>query len=1243
MKFMKLDRKKIGIFFTVIIGLIITSVVVINAIDDTPANPAFKDYNLYSCVIDAYKDLHIGPDSSINEPYAISEETTDADYESMTPKTTNLTDEQLQEITELSCNSKIDDISGIEKMTNLKYLSLAQQNADNENNLQNIDLTQFTKLTYLNLTNASLKTIDLKNNKDLETIILPRNQLTEIDLTGMTKLKYLNLGNNDIESLNLNGITTLEELNLEFNQTFESISNLEKQENLRYLNVRQTAIETLNLPKDSETKYAQLQELNVSELPNLTELDLRNNFLLVNLIANDSLNLNIKFKPEKSRLAFLRIENTNISNLDITGFESLKSISVEGNHLLSLTLKDNHQLQNTTFYACKGSHQNCWVESSSHLGYITSDPNFTTSLSTDDKPQTRTVQAVYNPETGKFEIKLQELDPNLKGYLVNFDSVAINDSSGTDNSDTTDPIIDNDTISENTDPSKEVLQGVQYDPYKGIITLDNTTNKRLTYTYKVMLSQGVDKTQFKTDFLPMKVVLTIKYSPVLDSIHIGSSSGTKYTTSANTKVWLSWHDENITHYCITTTNDSGTCVWKDAQDKNNVAIDYTLKGEDGNKNLYAFIKNSEGLVSNVREGSIILDTTKPRIENIHMGYVGNDYINDRNQHIRIDWNYDDKDVQYYCIKNTLGSDNCSWKPVNGGYSVGVDYTLSAGDGEKIVYVYLKDEAGNISDVGTIQKTLDTTKPEIKNFYIGGEENPESVSSADSSVYLSWEATDVDAYCISETKDSKNCSWESVEGTSVTDDYDLSVDGEITLYAFIVDKAGNVSEYKADSITVDANDPTIVSFYIGGKDNPDYATSTNSSIYLTWKDKDVKEYCITSTDDSGSCTSWQSTNDKNEISPSYVLQGANNEVITLYAFIKDKTNRISASKSDSITLKTEKPVIKSFKINNKVNGKYTLEPSIGLTLSWDSEGVTHYCITTQNSSSKCDWVPSNGKKEFTITQNLSDKDGQTTLYAFIMNEALVSDYATDSIILDRKSPTLTDVTVGSKDSTKTNSPQTDVYVSWDDNDVTQYCVNTTDNSENCTWKNLSDADKKDKDLLLDYTLPDGDGQKDVYVFVKDEAGHVSEVGHDSIIVDTKSPEITNFFIGGKDNPETTSSRETKLYLSYDDPDVTHYCISTSDSSSECEWKETKGKAMEIDYTLSEGTGQKVLYAFIKDDLGHISKVKSDTINIPKINNTDKPGNNPKTGGAAIGLGTIATLGAILVTYRIIKKKNKIAKL
>ncbi len=161
------------------------------------------------------------------------------------------------------------------------------------------------------------------------------------------------------------------------------------------------------------------------------------------------------------------------------------------------------------------------------------------------------------------------------------------------------------------------------------------------------------------------------------------------------------------------------------------------------------------------------------------------------------------------------------------------------------------------------------------------------------------------------------------------------------------------------------------------------------------------------------------------------------------------------------------------------------------------------------------------------------------------------------------------------STHTNSR--DVILSLYGDGVSTMCIS---NSEECTYYEPYATTK-------DWTLISGDGEKTVYVYFKDSSGNIVSSSSQKIILDTIAP--TNNSISISDG-SGTNRVITAISTGAD-----YMCFSNTSSDPEgCTgWVDYN---ITYDWTLSNGSGEKIVYAFFKDKAGNISNAVSATTNV-----------------------------------------------
>lgn len=134
----------------------------------------------------------------------------------------------------------------------------------------------------------------------------------------------------------------------------------------------------------------------------------------------------------------------------------------------------------------------------------------------------------------------------------------------------------------------------------------------------------------------------------------------------------------------------------------------------------------------------------------------------------------------------------------------------------IYQAYVKDDNNNIGTCSVTIINIDSISPTIETFYVGGSSNPEYATSATSSIYLTYNDTDVVSYCIAETNSSTACTWINGTSSPITEIYTFNnTNGTKTLYAYLKDNVGNISEAKSDSIILDMASPIITNFVHAG--------------------------------------------------------------------------------------------------------------------------------------------------------------------------------------------------------------------------------------------------------------------------------------------------------------------------------------------------------------------------------------------------------------------------------------------
>ena len=191
----------------------------------------------------------------------------------------------------------------------------------------------------------------------------------------------------------------------------------------------------------------------------------------------------------------------------------------------------------------------------------------------------------------------------------------------------------------------------------------------------------------------------------------------------------------------------------------------------------------------------------------------------------------------------------------------------------------------------------------------------------------------------------------------------------------------------------------------------------------------------------------------------------------------------------------------------------------------------------------------------------------------IGEGLASSASSPVTPLDTTAPTVTAFSIPSTSSSLTVSISS--FTASDNNAVTGYLLTESSSAPLASdggWSGTAPTS---------YTFST-QGSKTLYAWAKDAAGNVSTSMSAGVTVDTTSPSITNFSI-----PVTSSSLNVDIstFTATDNVGVTGYLITESSSaplSSDSGWT---GTAPTSYMFVTEGS--KVLYAWVKDAIGHVS--------------------------------------------------------
>lgn len=197
------------------------------------------------------------------------------------------------------------------------------------------DLTgieSFINITHLNCRNNILETLILSNNTILEVLECDFNSITNLDITNNLNLIYLSCLDNELTSLVLTENNNLQTLNCYDN----NLTDLFVPYSLEILRCQNNSLTELNLTNRTNLEYFNCDYNSISSL----EIDGCNSLYQINAEANNLTTIDFSI----TGVAFLYLQQNNITSINVSNQPNLKDLFVGGNNISEIDLSHNHSL-----------------------------------------------------------------------------------------------------------------------------------------------------------------------------------------------------------------------------------------------------------------------------------------------------------------------------------------------------------------------------------------------------------------------------------------------------------------------------------------------------------------------------------------------------------------------------------------------------------------------------------------------------------------------------------------------------------------------------------------------------------------------------------------------------------------------------------------------------------------------------------------------------------------------------------
>lgn len=577
-------------------------------------------------------------------------------------------------------------------------------------------------------------------------------------------------------------------------------------------------------------------------------------------------------------------------------------------------------------------------------------------------------------------------------------------------------------------------------------------------------------------------------APTLASVTVTNANPTNTTTYS-----LSYGAISGTYnrYCILE-NDTNVsnCAFTTAS----LPASFVVSTAQAAKTLSVWIRDAAGNTSaRVDSNAVTLDTVAPGLASATI--TDSSPTNDPN--FSLTYGAITDTYASYCIKeNDTSVTGCSY--VTG--TLPATYTVINSNGAKVLSIWLKDSAGNVStrrDTNSV--TLNTSSVTLASVTVTNN-NP-----TNSTTYnLSYgSASSYDDYCILENNTSVgSCSW--VNGALPATYTVTPTEGAKILSVWIRNSAMTVSSRVAsNSVTLDTTAPSLASLAVTNSSPTN--TRTYGLSYGAITDT-YASYCILENDTTvGNCSYTAGT-----LPSSYTVSATENAKV-LSIWLKDAAGNVSVRRdSAAVTLDTTVPALASASITN---ASPTNSTTYALTYGAVTNGpYSHYCILENNTVvSSCTFTAGTLPASFTV----SATDGAKVLSVWIRDSAgnVSTRVDTGSVTLDATAPVLASATI--TNSSPTGSTTYNLSYGTVTGSYADYCILENDTTVgNCSWVTAT--------LPSTRVVSGTQNSKALTIWLRDSVGNVSApVTTNSVYLDTAAPGAATLSMSNPSNGTTSA--------------------------------------------------------------------------------------------------------------------------
>jgi hypothetical protein len=303
--------------------------------------------------------------------------------------------------------------------------------------------------------------------------------------------------------------------------------------------------------------------------------------------------------------------------------------------------------------------------------------------------------------------------------------------------------------------------------------------------------------------------------------------------------------------------------------------------------------------------------------------------------------------------------------------------------------------------------------------------------------------------------------------------------------------------------------------------------------------------------------------------------------TVYVKFKNAAGKETESISDDILLDRTPPKAGTIKIdvpNGAINDTAAL-----VTLRIDCKEADYMMIANHKSFFRKRWqIYQPEEKDWRLSGTL---DGDKMVFVKFRDKAgNISEVSTDKVILDTQGPLRSKLTINLGEEFTTDKAGK-VKLKIFSVGATQMMVSNNKTLDGAEWQPYKDN--------FEWGLESGDGERFVYAKFKDNAGNISEIISDGIIVDATPPQKCSVLVN--DGAEVTRHPDGFVELSMNAEEADMVLISNDKSFRGARWMPFEAPNMVItDWKLTENNGEKTVFVKFKDTAGNETEVFTDNI-------------------------------------------------